>query len=1026
MKNLRLDGAYTEFAGVIFWKANRADLRELIYLKGKTFMAVNETSFGGWRMAWREFKEHGIDPYNHFFKALTFGGTHDAVVYAVKDGIVDAGAVRTDTLERMQAEGKIDVKDFYVIPYHGDKCEKLPFLHSTRAYPEWPMAKVKHVSDALAKKVAIALLEMPADSDAAKAAQCAGWTIPLNYQSVRECLIELKVGPYKDLGKITLADVVKNYWYWFLLAAIIFVVMSGFIIEILKLNRGLSSSHIRLEEEVSVRERTEKDLVKAKKAAEAATEAKSAFLANMSHEIRTPMNGIIAATDLALSEDLSPKVKHYLEIIQSSGCSLLEVINDILDFSKIEADKLDLEIRPFVLDNVLDKVSDMFLDKVSEKSIELLVDIDLDTPKNLIGDSLRLEQIIKNLVDNSIKFSRKGGIILVGIKTDVKTPDYVTLSFFVKDTGIGIAPEYIPTLFTRFSQVDMSTKRKYAGTGLGLSICERLVEMMKGRIWVESELGKGSTFFFTARFKRLAKEQPRKLVPPPDIRGIKTLVVDDCPDSRSIIQKMLESFGFPVKAVSSGKEAVHVLKDNQTKKEPFKLVIIDWMTPEMDGIEISKRIRKDLKLTVPIVMMTAFGRETENEKMMAKQEGVNAFLYKPIAQSTLFNAIMDVFGKEVYGKERTKKHITTKASIYKKRLKGIRILVAEDNPVNQEIAKAVLEGAGIVVEIANNGEEAVEAVKKGYFDAVLMDIQMPKMDGYDATIAIRQDPKIKSIPIIAMTAHAMKGDEEICMNTGMDAYISKPIKQDRLFEVLCKAIKPEEKGKRPDIEPPKPSSHDKDADDLTTKTDTLPPKLPGINIQGALNALQIDSGVFKRILIGFLNNNKDTENNIKDLFEKKDWESLMHVAHSLKGSAANIGANDLQEAAFQLEKACRKEAANPPERNLVDNVVTALSQVLKSLHALADTEKGPVCVRRTGREPLDVKMGVVDPAKVIPLLKQLADALDLADPEEINVHFNSVKKYLDRSTFKRLENQINNYDYNKALKTLKDIEGLDA
>ena len=1011
MKNLRLDGAYTEFAGVIFWKANRADLRELIDLKGKRFMAVNETSFGGWRMAWREFKEHGIDPY-HAFKALTFGGTHDAVIYAVRDGIVDAGTVRTDTLERMQAEGKIDVKDFYVIPYHSDKCEKLPFLHSTRTYPEWPMAKVKHVPDALAKKVAIALLEMPADSDAAKAAQCAGWTIPLNYQSVRECLIELKVGPYKDLGKITLADVVKNYWYWFLSAATIFVIMSGFLIEILKLNRGLSSSHVRLEEEVSVRERAEKDLVKAKKAAEAATEAKSAFLANMSHEIRTPMNGVIAATDLALSEDLSPKVKHYLEIIQSSGYSLLEIIDDILDFSKIEADKLDLELRPFVLDNVLDKVSDMFLDRVSEKSIEFLVDIDLGTPKNLIGDSLRLEQIIKNLVDNSIKFSRKGGVILVGIKTDVKTPDYVTLSFFVKDTGIGIAPEYIPNLFTRFSQVDMSTKRKYGGAGLGLSICERLVEMMEGRIWVESELGKGSTFFFTARFKRPDKEQPRKLVPPPDIRGIKTLVVDDCPDSRSIIQKMLESFGFPVKAVSSGKEALHVLKDNQTGKEPFKLVIIDWMMPEMDGIEASRTIRDDLKLTIPIILMTAFGREAE--KLEAKKVGINAFLTKPIFQSTLFNAIMDAFGKEALG-ERPRKEITTKASIYKKRLEGIRILVAEDNPTNQEIAKAVLEGAGIVVEIANNGEEAVEAVKKGHFDAVLMDIQMPKMDGYDATRAIRQDPKLKSIPIIAMTAHAMKGDEEMCLNIGMDAYISKPIRQDRLFAVLCKVIKPEEKGKRPDIKPPKPASQDKDADDLTIKTDTLPPKLPGINIQGALNALKIDSSVFRQILIGFFQNNKDTISNIRDAFVAGDWEALTHLSHSLKGSAGNIGAEELHAAALDLETAGRKGEKNPPGYELIDKVESALNQVLQSLKSFVETPKAG---------GLDKKEIRLESEQFLLMLNQLAAALDSADPEEINMHFNAVKKHLDRSTFKRLENQINNYDYDKALKTLKGIGGL--
>ena len=369
------------------------------------------------------------------------------------------------------------------------------------------LAKVKHTPDELAKKVAIALLEMPPDSHAAITAKCAGWTIPMNYQSVHECLKYLKVGPYKDLSKITLTDIVKNYWYWFLSAAIIFVIMTGFIIEILNLNRGLSASRISLEEEVSIRERAEKNLVKAKKAAESATEAKSAFLANISHEIRTPMNGVIAATELALGEDLSPRVKRYLEIIQSSAYSLLELINDILDFSKVEAGRLELESRPFMLDAALDRVMDMFIKKSSEKNIELLVDMDLEMPRAFTGDSLRLQQIIKNLIDNAIKFTKKGGIILVGAKALEKTSDQATLAFFVKDTGVGIAPEYLSQLFKPFSQADVSFTRKYAGTGLGLSICKKLVEMMDGRIWVESELGKGSTFHFTATFKRQAKER---------------------------------------------------------------------------------------------------------------------------------------------------------------------------------------------------------------------------------------------------------------------------------------------------------------------------------------------------------------------------------------------------------------------------------------------------------------------------------------------------------------------------------------
>lgn len=1008
LKNKRLGGIYTKYGGVIFCRANRNDTRKLIDLKRKTFMAVSETSFGGWQMVWRELKEKGIDPYRDF-KALKFGGTQDTVVYAVRDGNIDAGSIRTDTLERMQHEGKINIKNFYVFHEHGGGLVHLPFLHSTRSYPEWPIAKVKHTSDELAKQVAVALLNMPGNSPAAKAAECDGWSIPMNYQPVRECLKYLKVGPYKDLYKITLKDVIKNYWYILVISSVVFVLMTGFIFKILRLNRTIKTDHVKLEAEIEERSHVEKELIEAKKAAEATTTIKSVFLANMSHEIRTPMNGVIAASDMALNEDLPPKVKHYLEIIQSSAYSLLEIINDILDFSKIEADKLDLVLRPFVIDNVLDRVSDMFLDKIFKKSIELLVDIDIDTPKNLIGDPIRLQQVIKNLVDNSIKFSSKGGVVLVGIKTAEKMPDFVTLSFFVKDTGIGIAPEYITDLFKRFSQADMSAKRNYTGTGLGLSICKRLVEMMGGRIWVESESGKGSTFFFTACFRRPAKEMSRKLVPPPDIRGIKALVVDDCPDSRIIIQKMLNSFGFPVESVSSGKEALHLLEENRTSEEPFKLVIMDWMMPEMDGIEVSKIIRKDLKLTVPIVMMTAFGRETE--KMIAKQEGINAFLNKPIAQSTLFNAIMDVFGRKAYGKERIKKRITTQASIYKKRLKGVRILVAEDNLTNQEIAKAILAGAGIVVEIANNGEEAVEAVKKGHFDAVLMDIQMPRMDGYEATKAIRQDPEVKSIPIIAMTAHAMKGDEEMCLNSGMDAYLSKPIRQDRLFSTLFKAIKPEEKQKRPDIKP-KPLRQDKDADDRTVKTDVLPPKLPGINIQNALNALKIDSDVFKRILVGFLQNNKDAISNIRDAFVIRDWESLTHMSHSLKGSAGNIGAEELHEAALNLETASKKGEKYPPDSELVDKMETALNQVLESLQSLIKT-------RKIG--PLYGKEKKVDIEQLKPILKQLAEALDHADPMAVAKHMDTVKKHLDISILKDLENQISGYDYDEAFKTLKRI-----
>ena len=1127
LKNVVLGKACTMYEGVIFCKADRHDIRNLQDLKGKTFMAVSKTSFGGWRMAWRELKERGIDPY-HDFKELRFGGTHDAVLYAVRDGEVDAGTVRADTFIRMHAEGKIDMQDFYV-PYERDEkivgCPSFP--RSTRSYPTWPFAKLKHTPDELAEKVAIALIEMPSNSPAALVARCAGWTIPKSYQSVHECLMDLKVGPYEHLGEITLSDLITNYWYLILLIILLFLIMSVFTFVIQKLNTKLKLSHVRLQKEVDVTnrmateledaraytrgliessldalvtfdesgiiadvneqtvkltgctreelvgsqfhnyftdperadlgvkkafeegkvtdfelmmksktddktevsynaivyryekgqvrgvfaaardisesKRVEKELKEAKEAAEAATQTKSEFLANMSHEIRTPMNGVIAATDLALSEELSPRVKNYMKIIHSSAYSLLAIINDILDFSKIEADKLKLEKRSFWLVDVLYNVMDIFLYKAAEKRIEIVVDIDTETPEALIGDSLRLQQILKNLIDNAIKFTDRGGVILVGVKIFKESLDQTILKFFVKDTGVGIAPEDIPKLFKPFSQADTSTTRKYEGTGLGLCICKQLVNMLGGNIWVESEVGKGSVFTFTASFGRQITKRKRKLIAPPDIQGLNVLVIDDCAVFRDIMQKMLESFNFKVESVSSGEESLTILKENQTRKEPFELIIIDWLMPGLDGIETSRRIRMELKLTIPIILMTAFGKE--NLKLDAERVGINCFLTKPIYQSELFNAIMDAFGKEARVTTRPEIPIITKASIYKKRLKGIRILVAEDNITNQEIALAILEGAGIVAEIADNGKKAVEAVQKGRFDAVLMDIQMPEMDGYEATRVIREDPKFKSLPIIAMTAHAMEGDEEKCLEAGMDGYISKPIIQDRLFHTIWKSLKHKERlphaGEPEDI-PEKPA----------IETGELPATLPGINIQDTLKRLNLSADVFKRILIGFLNNNKDTANNIKDLFEKKDWESLMHVAHSLKGSAANIGANDLQDAAFQLEKASSKGSANPPEKNLADNVVTALSQVLESLHTLADTEKG---------EPLDVKVETVDPAQVIPLLKQLADALELAEPVEITKYMDAVREHLNRSILQNLEKQINEYNYDKALETIKGI-----
>jgi two-component system, sensor histidine kinase and response regulator len=1008
LRNLHAGKSFTRYGGVIFTRQERSDIRRLEDLKGKSFMAVEEHSLGGWHAAWRELVARGIDPQRDL-KNFRFAGTHDAVVLAVRDGLIDAATVRTDTLERMQTENKIELGDFFIVPVEGVTHENLPFVASTRLYPEWPIAKMGHTSDELGVAVAIALLQITADNPAAVAGRYVGWTVPLNYQDVHDLLRELKIGPYRDLGKITFADVLRKYWYWLELIAAGFLILAGFTVAIMKLNRRLKASHFRLEAEVGERRLVEKRLIQARDQAEAATRAKSEFLANMSHEIRTPMNGVIAAAELALNEKLPKRAAHYLEIIHTSAYSLLGIINDILDFSKIEAEKMALEARPFMLDEILDNVVDVFHNKVAENRIELLVDIDPAVPRALVGDPLRLQQILTNLVSNSVKFTDKGGVILVGLAPSETTEERVFLKFFVKDNGIGIAPEYLPLLFQSFSQADASSTRKYQGTGLGLAICKQLVEMMGGTIWVESELGKGSTFYFTAGFESCAGPPPPKFVPPADIQGLNVLVVDDCNDSLVIMQKMLESFGFAVQTADSAEEALELFGGASGAETPFDLILMDWKMPGMDGIAAARRIRCDLKRDTVIILMTAF--EDQRVRSAAQQEGINGFLAKPIYQSELFNAVMDAFGQTAAKSETTRTRFTTRASIYKERLRGYRVLLAEDNPTNREIATAVLESAGIQVETAANGREAVTAVQAGTFDAVLMDIQMPEMDGFEATRAIREIPAVGRIPIIAMTAHAMKGDEEKCLAAGMDGYVSKPINQDRLFHTLWRAVKRPSAADTCPLPKPVPAP-DASAAAAPPSAGPLPDGLPGIEVRKTLETLSIDPATFRRILIGFAEHNAATTAALDDLRAKGDHEGLRQLAHSIKGSAANIGAVRLSAAARELEKTLADAPTPDPETlsSLTSAVAAHLVEVLGGIAVLSPPPAAPA-----GEGP------AADPAQRQAALGQLAEALQLADPETIPSRFAAARAHLPAELAAELAASIAAYEYDKALERLRSL-----
>ena len=1033
LKEMRLGRVYSKYGSVIFCRADRKDIRKLSDLKGKSFMGVSESSLGGWLMAWRELKENGIDPYSDF-KEIRHKETHDEVVYAVRDGLVDVGTVRTNTLEELSAEGKINLQDFFVFPRLHDKQLQTPYLCTTREYPDWPMAKAKETPDELAEKVAVALLQMKADSPAAQAAGCAGWTIPMNYQSVMECMMALHVGPYKDLGKVTIHKILHDYWPWLIFTFIALCSHLAFTGLVLKLNRRIKASHFSLTKEIELHKKMDKELERAKEQAEAATLAKSRFLANMSHEIRTPMNGIIGATDLALAETVSTEVEHYLHIVQNSSYSLLGIINDILDYSKIEAGQLELKDRVFRLDEMFDRVMDVFINQVADKGIELLVDIEKDTPRILLGDSLRLQQILTNLISNSLKFTGQDGIILVSVWdvsniTEGLIDDQVMLAFSVKDTGTGISPDYLPSLFEPFTQGDSSSTRQYEGTGLGLSICKKFVTMMHGNINVVSMVGEGSTFTFTVRLVRAATPIGSMFDVPPDLRGLNVLVVDDCADSRDIMAKILASLDFKVETLAAGTDALERLAVDAAD-DPVDLVLMDWKMPGMDGIEASKQIREKLHLTLPIIMMTAFAKEVHRSE--AEEAGANGFLTKPIFQSTLFDAIMDAFGKQGQQKKGAKTDFTTRASMYKKRLEGCRILVAEDNVTNQEVAKAILGGAGVFVTIVVNGEEAVKAVTTGLYDAVLMDVQMPRMNGYQATRQIRKLPGCEDLPIVAMTAHAMKGDEEKCLEAGMDGYVAKPINQDRFFYTLWRVLK---NRKRVELlesadaldtenaagflaEDTAVFNSNDAAPQQADKVAEIQLQLPAIDVAAVLQSTGLHWPVLQKILVGFFHDNTETVSLMESAEQNNDQPALLHLAHKIKGSAANIGARVVQETAEALETACTKETTPDSIAGLTQALGKELTSLLEQLKPLTEM------VEMVGMDLVD-KEPDSDPVQ---LLETLIEAIEQADPQKIEGISEVVKKQfagrknVEPSLLKILDIQIRRYDYDQAQKTLAQMK----